>query len=108
VPAGHSVVNTLGIQNPVINSPFDEPCRHFRFSDEGITNEIVPTRRQSTQFDDSHGPDDLLNLVLEWKPSIPGTRSMQSATALLSRPHSRGSSQSRQKPIQETDAPKEE
>jgi len=29
------------IENPVINSPFDEPKRHFRFSDEGITNEIV-------------------------------------------------------------------
>lgn len=32
------------IENPVINSPFAEPQRHFRFSDEGITNEIVNTR----------------------------------------------------------------
>ena len=24
------------IENPIINSPFDEPTRHFRFSDEGI------------------------------------------------------------------------
>lgn len=23
--------------NPIINSPFDEPTRHFRFSNEGIT-----------------------------------------------------------------------
>ena len=29
------------IENPVINSPFEEPQRHFRFTDEGITNEIV-------------------------------------------------------------------
>jgi len=26
-------------------SPFDEPTRHFRFSDEGITNEIDNGRR---------------------------------------------------------------
>ena len=29
------------IENPVINSPFSEPTRHFRFDDEGITDEIV-------------------------------------------------------------------
>jgi prevent-host-death family protein len=28
------------IENPVINSPFDEPWRHFRFDEEGITNDI--------------------------------------------------------------------
>jgi type III restriction enzyme len=38
------------IENPVINSPFDEPKRHFRFSDEGITNEIVSERRTSSYF----------------------------------------------------------
>ena len=38
------------IENPVINSPFDEPCRHFRFSDEGITNDIAPHRRVSSYF----------------------------------------------------------
>jgi type III restriction enzyme len=38
------------IENPVINSPFDEPKRHFRFSDEGITNEIVEPRRTSSYF----------------------------------------------------------
>ena len=27
------------IENPIINSPFDEPTRHFRFTDEGITDE---------------------------------------------------------------------
>jgi type III restriction enzyme len=37
-------------ENPVINSPFDEPRRHFRFSDEGITNEIVSERRTSSYF----------------------------------------------------------
>ena len=25
------------IENPILNSPFDEPTRHFRFDDEGIT-----------------------------------------------------------------------
>ena len=38
------------IENPVINSPFEEPTRHFRFTDEGITNEIVESRRISAYF----------------------------------------------------------
>lgn len=38
------------IENPIINSPFDEPNRHFQFSDEGITNEIVEGRRTSSYF----------------------------------------------------------
>ncbi len=38
------------IENPIINSPFDEPTRHFRFTDEGITNEIIDGRRTSSYF----------------------------------------------------------
>ena len=38
------------IENPIINAPFDEPTRHFRFSDEGITDEIVDGRRTSSYF----------------------------------------------------------
>lgn len=38
------------IENPILNSPFEEPKRHFRFSDEGITNEIDETRRVSSYF----------------------------------------------------------
>ena len=38
------------IENPVINSPFEEPTRHFKFSDDGITNEIVERRRRSSYF----------------------------------------------------------
>ena len=38
------------IENPVINSPFSEPQHHFRFDEEGITNEIVDRRRQSAYF----------------------------------------------------------
>ncbi|HUY33675.1 MAG TPA: DEAD/DEAH box helicase family protein [Pirellulales bacterium] len=38
------------IENPIINSPFVEPTRHFRFSDEGITDEIVDGRRTSSYF----------------------------------------------------------
>ena len=43
-------MKTVVIENPVINSPFAEPQRHFRFADEGITNEIVATRRVSSYF----------------------------------------------------------
>jgi hypothetical protein len=38
------------IENPVLNSPFVEPKRHFRFGDEGITDEIVEDRRISSYF----------------------------------------------------------
>ncbi len=38
------------IENPIINSPFTEPTRHFRFSDEGITEEKVDGRRTSSYF----------------------------------------------------------
>ena len=38
------------IENPIINSPFDEPTCHFRFNDEGITDEIVDGRRSSSYF----------------------------------------------------------
>lgn len=38
------------IENPIINSPFNEPTQHFRFTDEGITDEIVEGRRISSYF----------------------------------------------------------
>jgi hypothetical protein len=38
------------IENPILNSPFVEPDRHFKFTDEGITNEIVDGRRSSSYF----------------------------------------------------------
>jgi type III restriction enzyme len=38
------------IENPVLNSPFCEPIRHFRFTDEGITNEVINARRTSSYF----------------------------------------------------------
>jgi type III restriction enzyme len=38
------------LENPILNAPYREPNRHFRFGDEGITNEIVDTRRASAYF----------------------------------------------------------
>jgi type III restriction enzyme len=38
------------IANPILNSPFSEPERHFRFNDEGITDEIANGRRESGYF----------------------------------------------------------
>ncbi len=43
-------VQQVVIDNPVLNTPFDEPRQHFRFTDEGITNEIVEGRRVSSYF----------------------------------------------------------
>lgn len=42
--------NQVVIENPIINSPLSEPTRRFRFSDEGITNEIVEGRRVNSYF----------------------------------------------------------
>lgn len=38
------------IENPVINSPYCEPNRYFRFDDEGITSDIAEGRRPSSYF----------------------------------------------------------
>ena len=38
------------IANPVINSPFREPDRHFYFGDDGITDRIDAGRRRSSYF----------------------------------------------------------
>ena len=38
------------IENPIINSPFEMPKRHFRFTEDGITDEIVDARRVSSYF----------------------------------------------------------
>jgi type III restriction enzyme len=38
------------IDNPILNFPFDEPTRHFRFDDQGITDEVVERRRISSYF----------------------------------------------------------
>ncbi len=38
------------IDNPILNSPFAEPGRHFRFDDDGTTNEIAEGRRRISYF----------------------------------------------------------
>lgn len=38
------------IENPVISSPFEEPSCHFRFAEDGITNDKVHSRRTSSYF----------------------------------------------------------
>jgi type III restriction enzyme len=41
-------MKNITIENPVINSPFQEPTRHYKFDDEGITNETIESRRVSS------------------------------------------------------------
>ena len=43
-------MNQVVIENPVLNSPYRAPQRHFRFSDEGITNDVIEARRKSAYF----------------------------------------------------------
>ena len=38
------------IADPILNSPFVEPARHFKFDDGGITNEILTGPRPSSHF----------------------------------------------------------
>lgn len=38
------------IENPILNSPYNEPERHFHFGDEGITDQIDDGRRVSSYF----------------------------------------------------------
>jgi type III restriction enzyme len=38
------------IENPVLNSPFEEPTRHFEFDEDGITDRIAESRRPSSFF----------------------------------------------------------
>jgi hypothetical protein len=40
-------VSQVVIENPVINSPFTEPDKHFRFTDEGISVERPTVDSQS-------------------------------------------------------------
>lgn len=43
-------MSKVTIDNPVINSPFEEPQRHFVFTQRGITEDIEEGRRQSEYF----------------------------------------------------------
>jgi type III restriction enzyme len=43
-------VKQIVIENPILNSPYTEPRRHFRFYEEGITNDIVEVLRISSYF----------------------------------------------------------
>lgn len=43
-------MSKVTIENPVINSPFKEPERHFKFTQRGITEDIVEGRRRSEYF----------------------------------------------------------
>ncbi len=43
-------MKTVVIENPILNSPFDVPARHFKFDDTGIANEEVAGRRPSSYF----------------------------------------------------------
>jgi type III restriction enzyme len=60
------------IENPVINAPFNEPERHFQFTEDGITNEIVESRRVSSYFIPVPRPkkrskQQQLTFATEWK-----------------------------------------
>jgi len=64
-------VRQVVIENPVLNSPYGEPIRHWKFTDEGITDEKVEGRRISSYFvpvpqPRRRGKDKQLVLDTEW------------------------------------------
>ena len=57
------------IDNPILNSPFDEPEGHWKFERDGITNEVVAGRRVSSYFmpiPKSKRGGDQLQFETEW------------------------------------------
>ena len=77
------------IDNPILNSPFDEPERHWKFERDGITNEVVDGRRVSSYFmpiPKSKRGGDQLQFETEWTSDrIRRTRrSTESASELVS------------------------
>ena len=57
------------IENPVLNSPYAEPKRHFFFDEDGITDRVVDSRRISSYFVPIPGPKKKgkqLELETEW------------------------------------------
>jgi len=62
-------VATHTTENPVLNSPFQEPQRHFRFDNQGITSDIVKGRRPSSYFEpvpEARRRDGQQAMVVEW------------------------------------------
>src|SRR5688572_7854081 len=53
------------IENPILNSPYREPSRHFAHSGSGITSEIVEARRSSAYLVPIARPRRDLQLSLE-------------------------------------------
>ena len=49
-PAEAPARNQIIIENPILNSPFEEPTQHFLFDEDGITNQVVEKRRLSSYF----------------------------------------------------------
>jgi type III restriction enzyme len=41
---------TAHIEDPILNTPYAVPIRHFRFDDDGITSEVIEERRRSGYF----------------------------------------------------------
>ena len=41
---------TVVIKNPILNSPYEEPTRHFYFDEDRITDRVVDSRRISSYF----------------------------------------------------------
>jgi type III restriction enzyme len=50
-------VKQVVIENPILNSPFAEPRRHYQFDEDGITDQVVEARRPSSYSIPIAAPD---------------------------------------------------
>jgi type III restriction enzyme len=62
------------IENPILDSPFDESRRHFRFGEDRITDKVEDSQRLSTCFIPiASSKRSATKQVFEARPSGPGT-----------------------------------
>lgn len=44
-------MGSVVIENPILNSPYAEPTKHWKFGEDGITDEVLLSRRVSSYFE---------------------------------------------------------
>jgi len=58
------------IENPIINSPFVEPKRHFNFTNQGISHQILPGRREGIYFVPIPKPKSKFDWIAGWEKPL--------------------------------------
>ena len=54
------------IENPILNSPYDEPRRHFFFDEDGITDRVYRVHQHAIQIACDRGCGRMEWTCLDW------------------------------------------